>query len=265
MRLYCREVLAIAGSAPRMIAVPMADAGSAAGARHHAGAAAARRPVQCRRVVRAMQAPSRRARDRPGLRAVVWPAARIDRTLRRPARATRSTRSSRRHGARQVVIVAHSMGGLVARAYLRRLRRRARSGASITHRHAAPGQRARVAVARRIASSQLRPGSAWLAELAQPRTRAAPRRSCRCGRGTTRWSRRRRRRVLDGAENIALTGIGHNALLATPTRRARRRIEVAARRYGRVPSRVERRRRLIGSPHREAAARRNPSTSECPA
>ena len=116
-------------------------------------------------------------------------------------------------GARQVVIVGHSMGGLVGRAYVRRhggakVRRLITIGTphhGSVHAHMLPG----------VAPSQLRPGSAWLSELAAAEADAAPP-------IVSLWSWHdsmvapQTSSRLDGAENIALTGIGHNELLSHP-------------------------------------------------
>jgi triacylglycerol esterase/lipase EstA (alpha/beta hydrolase family) len=112
--------------------------------------------------------------------------------------------------ARQVVVVAHSMGGLVARAYLRRW-----GGAKVSrvitigspHRgsvlaHIFPGR----------SLSQLRPRNAWLAGLGTSTAGAGPP-------IVSLWSWHdsmvapQTSSVLERAENVALTGIGHNALL----------------------------------------------------
>jgi triacylglycerol esterase/lipase EstA (alpha/beta hydrolase family) len=114
-------------------------------------------------------------------------------------------------GAARVAIVGHSMGGLVARAYLRR------HGAQkvflvmtlgtphhgSVHAWLFPG----------LAIAQLRPGNAWLADL--NRAEGAP-----AGvRLVSLWSWHdsmvapQTSSRLAGAENIELSGIGHNALL----------------------------------------------------
>ncbi len=113
-------------------------------------------------------------------------------------------------GASDVVIVAHSMGGLVARAYLRRYGgAKVRRVVTIGTPHAG-SVHAYLAVGASMA--QLRPGNPWLVALPLPRpdsrppivsiwswhdSMVAPQTSAR----------------LAGAENIALVGIGHNALI----------------------------------------------------
>ena len=87
-------------------------------------------------------------------------------------------------GARDVMLVTHSMGGLVALAYLRRY------GASSVRRWVAIGAPFAGSVHARgfvgVSLAQLRPGNAWLRAL-DPHAPPAGRRSCRSGRGTTRW------------------------------------------------------------------------------
>jgi triacylglycerol esterase/lipase EstA (alpha/beta hydrolase family) len=116
-------------------------------------------------------------------------------------------------GARRVVVVAHSMGGLVARADLRKhgarkLARVLTIGAphhGSMHAWLFPG----------VSLAQLRPGNAWLAVLNRERLDAslrfvslwswhdsmvAPQTSCE----------------LPGAVDAPLVGVGHNALLGDP-------------------------------------------------
>ena len=111
-------------------------------------------------------------------------------------------------GASSVIIVGHSMGGLVARAYLQR------HGSDSVARVVTvgtPHHGSRFAwLAMGACMAQIRPDSAWLAALpavaATPPlvslwsphdSMVAPQTSC----------------VVDGARNVAFPGIGHNALL----------------------------------------------------
>jgi triacylglycerol esterase/lipase EstA (alpha/beta hydrolase family) len=115
-------------------------------------------------------------------------------------------------GARDVAIVAHSMGGLVARAYLRRYGA-AKVRLLLTlgtphhgsmHAYLFPG----------APLAQLRPGNPWLATL-----NAEPPPRCRL---VSVWSRHdsmvapQSSAQLDGAAEIVLRGVGHNALLGDP-------------------------------------------------
>jgi pimeloyl-ACP methyl ester carboxylesterase len=117
-------------------------------------------------------------------------------------------------GAARVVLVGHSMGGLVARAYLRQ------RGPARIHRIITIGTPhhgsvlARAFIGRCLA--QMRPGNVWLEELNhdEPKPPPVPIMSI--------WSRHDSLVAPQGscelgcAENVGLIGIGHNALLGDP-------------------------------------------------
>lgn len=112
-------------------------------------------------------------------------------------------------GARRVSLVGHSMGGLVARAYLRRYgESRIARVVTIGAPHAGsvlawllPGR----------SLAQMRPGNPWLRELDATPLPAVP--------FTSIWSWHdsmvapQLSSNLEGARSIAITGVGHNALL----------------------------------------------------
>ena len=128
-------------------------------------------------------------------------------------------------GARQVVIVGHSMGGLVARAYL------GRYGGAKVRRVIAIGTPHGGSVLAWMfpgrSLSQLRPRNAWLADLGATATEAAPP-------IVSLWSWHdsmvapQTSSILAHAQNIALMGIGHNALLGDPRVFARVAAEIRA-------------------------------------
>ncbi len=118
-------------------------------------------------------------------------------------------------GSAQIVLVAHSMGGLISRAYLRRfggihVRRLITIGSphqGSKHAYLMNGR----------GLSEMRPGSTWLTDLnrdGESMTAGVP--------VVSLWSWHdsmvtpQTSSLLEGAENIALTGIGHNALLNDP-------------------------------------------------
>jgi triacylglycerol esterase/lipase EstA (alpha/beta hydrolase family) len=115
-------------------------------------------------------------------------------------------------GAQRVVLVGHSMGGLVSRAYLRRFgpARVERFITIGTPHHGSmlawtyPGR----------CLAQMRPGNAWLVDLNRDESRPPPVPM------TSIWSRHdsmvapQASSELACAENVPLVGIGHNALLA---------------------------------------------------
>ena len=114
-------------------------------------------------------------------------------------------------GAAKVTLVTHSMGGLVARAYLRRYGAehvRCVVGLGTPHHGSVhawifPG----------TCLAQIRPGSEWLAKLNRNEAAGPPVRI------VSIWSRHdsmvapQASACLDGAENVAVIGIGHNALI----------------------------------------------------
>ncbi|HQU50666.1 MAG TPA: alpha/beta fold hydrolase [Casimicrobiaceae bacterium] len=116
-------------------------------------------------------------------------------------------------GASQVAIVAHSMGGLVARAYLRRYgTAKVRKVITIGTPHSGsvhawmfPG----------ASLAQLRPGNAWLAALPMPSRGESPP-------FVSLWSWHDSMVApqvsarIDGGRNIEVSGVGHNALLTDP-------------------------------------------------
>ena len=114
-------------------------------------------------------------------------------------------------GAERVTLIAHSMGGLVARAYLRRFGA-ARVAQLITIGTPHHGSMLAWTFAGRCLA-QMRPGSRWLAEINRTETAPAPVPI------TSIWSRHdsmvapQASAELACARNIALAGIGHNALL----------------------------------------------------
>jgi Palmitoyl protein thioesterase len=115
-------------------------------------------------------------------------------------------------GARRVVVVAHSMGGLVMRAYLRD-----RGGAKIARlvTIGTPHEGSMHAwMAMGACLAQLRPGNAWLGALGPPPADAPP--------IVSLWSwhdsmvaPQTSSRIAFG-ENVELAGVAHNALLRDP-------------------------------------------------
>jgi triacylglycerol esterase/lipase EstA (alpha/beta hydrolase family) len=117
-------------------------------------------------------------------------------------------------GAERVALIAHSMGGLVSRAYLRRFGA-ARIEQLITIGTPHHGSMLAWTFAGRCLG-EMRPGSRWLAEINRDESAPSPVPI------TSIWSRHdsmvapQASADLACARNIALAGIGHNALLNHP-------------------------------------------------
>ncbi|HEX7327412.1 MAG TPA: alpha/beta fold hydrolase [Casimicrobiaceae bacterium] len=151
----------------------------------------------------------------PPLASIELFAAQVEETIDRILKAT---------GAAQVMIVAHSMGGLVARAYLRS-GGPARVAGVVTIGTPHHGSvEAWLGIGTSLA--QIRPGSTWLAALEREPLPPVP--------IVSLWSWHDSMVVpqtsarLDGAIDVPLVGIGHNALLGDPAVFARVEAEIAA-------------------------------------
>jgi triacylglycerol esterase/lipase EstA (alpha/beta hydrolase family) len=209
LRLFVTEVWTVAASWPLMVLHRLLI--------HDPSPAPARRPVVLvhgvlvndgvwlslrRFLVRHGAAPVYTLNYGPPLSDIEWFATQLDARIEAVCTAT---------GAGRVAIVAQSMGGLVARAYLRRFGPR-RVAMLITigtpHHgsmlaHSFPG----------TCLAQMHPGNPWLAELNRDEVAPPPVPI------TSLWSRHdsmvapQASAVLAGAENIALVGVAHNALL----------------------------------------------------
>ena len=128
-------------------------------------------------------------------------------------------------GAAKVTLVAHSMGGLVARAYMRRfgaghVRALVALGAphhGSVHAWLVPG----------VCLSQIRPGSAWLAELNRNESAGPPVRTVSLWSWHDSMVAPQSSAWLEGAENVGVVGVGHNALVDDPGAFARVIAEIA--------------------------------------
>jgi triacylglycerol esterase/lipase EstA (alpha/beta hydrolase family) len=227
LRLYWRETMAIAASIPRMILYRwlMADPAPV----RDAVDASTKLPVLllhgvlCNAGVWYEMRRSLAARGIGPVYALSYgpPLASIDRFADQTATKIDAIRAAT--GAAQVVIVGHSMGGLVARAYL------ARYGGAKVRRVITIGTPHQGSVMAYmfpgVSLSQLRPRNAWLDDLHATHSAAHPP-------IVSLWSWHdsmvapQTSSVLARAENIALMGIGHNALLGDPEVAARVAAEI---------------------------------------
>jgi triacylglycerol esterase/lipase EstA (alpha/beta hydrolase family) len=233
LRLYWREVLAIAGSIPRMIfyRVLLRDPPPAP-ARHPV---LLLHGVLCNAGVWHPMARYLAARGIGPLYALSYgpPLASIESFAGQAAAKIDAILAAT--GAMPVAVVAHSMGGLVARAYLRgwggaKVRRVITLGTphqGSVLAHVFPGR----------SLAEMRPGNRWLEELGRATAGGGPP-------IVSLWSWHdsmvapQASSVLERAENVALMGIGHNALLADPAVFERVAAEIERAREDRPPSPV---------------------------
>ena len=210
LRLFRREYLAIAGSAPRMMSYratgrdpPPTPAGDPVLLLHGVLCNAGVWRGMKRRLKHAGLGPLYAPSYGPPLASIDLFADQIAAKIDQILAAT---------GARQVSIVAHSMGGIVARAYVRKyggakVRRVITIGtphAGSAHAWLFPG----------TSLGQLRPGNAWLNALPAPGADSPPYVSV--------WSwhdsmvaPQTSARLAHG-RNVEIVGVGHNALLTDP-------------------------------------------------
>lgn len=117
-------------------------------------------------------------------------------------------------GAAQVVLVGHSMGGLAARAYLRRSGT-ARVAKLITL--GTPHQGSRLArLGRGPNAREMEPGSAWLAALNAPGAAPLPADSVSLRSPYDNYVMPQDNALLPGARNLALGPVGHLAMAFSP-------------------------------------------------
>ena len=114
-------------------------------------------------------------------------------------------------GADRIALVGHSMGGLVARAYLRRYGK-ARVAKLITL--GSPHHGSELAhLAMGINGAQMRPGSAWLTALNTPGAVPLPENSVAIYSYHDNYVMPQDSARLEGARNVPLAGIGHLAMV----------------------------------------------------
>ena len=211
LRLFANEVLAVAGSWPAMALHRLIM--------HDPVPAPARRPVILVHGVLVNDGvwfSFRRRLARLGIGPVYTvnlspPYAGIDHFARQLS--TRIEAVCAATGAERVALVCHSMGGLVARAYLRQEgSRRLECVVTIGTPHHG-SVLAWMWVGKAL--EQMRPGNAWMGELNNEETKPLP------APLTSIWSRHdsmvapQASSELESANNIAVVGVGHNALLGS--------------------------------------------------
>jgi predicted alpha/beta hydrolase family esterase len=127
-------------------------------------------------------------------------------------------------GATKITLVAHSMGGLIVRAYMRRY------GAVHVRCLVAIGTPHHGSVHARLVPglclAQIRPGSAWLAELNRNERAGPPVRVVSLWSWHDSMVAPQASACLEGAENVAVIGVGHNALIEDAEVLARVTLEI---------------------------------------
>jgi len=134
-------------------------------------------------------------------------------------------------GAAQVALLTHSMGGLVARAYLRRFGERGRVAKVITLASPHHGSElARLAIG--TDGEQLRPGNRWLARLNQSERDTASVPLVSLFTWHDNFVAPQDSSMLENATNVAVSGMGHFSLLFSPAVAQRVHDEIVSIRNG---------------------------------
>ncbi|HVE49649.1 MAG TPA: alpha/beta fold hydrolase [Casimicrobiaceae bacterium] len=206
--LFWQEFLTIAGNSPRMIFYRVLI--------HEPAPSHAQRPVLLVHGVlcnAGVWHPMKRWLSAHGIAPIYTlsygpPLASIDHFAQQAARKIDSILAET--GARDVIVIAHSMGGLVMRAYLRE-----HGGRKIARlvTIATPHEGSMHAwLGTGVSVAQMRPGSAWLSALGEPRSDDAPPLVSLWSWHDSMVTPQTSARVAFG-ENVELSGVGHTALL----------------------------------------------------